>query len=67
MHIYLYTAVLNVKLLRYGFSSSLGLNLNFEIKSAHKLVVVYKRRFCKVNKFEFEFRFCKVNEFEFKN
>ena len=39
MHINLYATALIVKLLRYGFNSSLGLNLNFEIEFAHKLVV----------------------------
>ena len=31
--------VLDVKLLRYGFNCSLLLNLNFEIKPAHQLVM----------------------------
>ena len=37
----LYAAAFNVKLLRliYGFNSSLGLNSNFEIESAHKSVM----------------------------
>ena len=39
MLINLYTVVLNAKLLHNGFNSSLGLNLNFEIESLHKLVM----------------------------
>ena len=39
MHINLYPTVLNIKLLPYGFKNSRGLNLNFKIESAHKLVM----------------------------
>ena len=39
MHINLYAAVLNVKLLHYCFNGSLDLHLNFEIESAHKLTM----------------------------
>ena len=39
MHINLHAAVFNIELLPYEFNNSRGLNLNFEIESAHKLVM----------------------------